>query len=349
MLGRRRLDCSRRASSSKRDRRCRVVVGGELAARLDAQQRRTAVDLNVAGDEHLGHRSADRGGDGDLHLHRLDDGNPVAGRHDVARGHVDADDEGGRRSAQDAGVVAGEAVGDAVDLDEVGGAVDRRHHREASPGDRQPAAGPTERLAPDGERAARRERRTNDCGPTRRTIDAVGGWRRGAARSRWPRPASSCGRPRLAQPRNRCGRWRAARSAASRAAATRATSAWRVGTWSPAAVSRSSQPVSTSPPRTSGRSSRSSRNDLFVVPPRTMTTICGQGPAEPGDRLVPIGPKAMTLAIIESYSDGITSPSATPVSTRIPGPTGSSSVSIVPGAGANPRCGSSALSRASMA
>ena len=57
----------------------------------------------------------------------------------------------------------------------------------------------------------------------------------------------------------------------------------------------------------------------------------------------------MILAIIESNSGGITSPSATPVSTRMPGPTGSDSVSMVPGAGAKPRCGSSALSRASMA
>ena len=58
---------------------------GDVPARLDAQQRRAAVDLNVAGDEHVGDRAADRGGDGDLHLHRLDDGDPVAGRHDVAR------------------------------------------------------------------------------------------------------------------------------------------------------------------------------------------------------------------------------------------------------------------------
>ena len=57
----------------------------------------------------------------------------------------------------------------------------------------------------------------------------------------------------------------------------------------------------------------------------------------------------MTLAIIESYCDGITSPSETPVSTRIPGPVGRPSSSTVPGAGAKPRSTSSALTRASIA
>ena len=74
-------------------------------------------------------RPADRGADRDLHLHRLDHGESVADLDDVARLHVDADDERGRRCADDSGVVAGEAVGDAVDLDEVLAAVDRRHAR----------------------------------------------------------------------------------------------------------------------------------------------------------------------------------------------------------------------------
>ena len=57
----------------------------------------------------------------------------------------------------------------------------------------------------------------------------------------------------------------------------------------------------------------------------------------------------MILAIIESKSAGIVSPSLTPVSTRMPGPAGSWSSLIRPGAGAKSRSGSSALSRASTA
>ncbi len=44
-------------------------------------------------------------------------------------------------------------------------------------------------------------------------------------------------------------------------------------------------------------------------------------------------PTAMTLAIIESYSGGIASPSENPVSTRIPGPVGRLRSSTVPGRG----------------
>ena len=95
--------------------------------RLDAEQRRAGVDLHVAGDEHVADPPGDRGGDGDLHLHRLDDAEAVAGVDDVVGRDVDADDERRRRRPHDAGVVAGEAVGDAVDLDEVVAALHRRH------------------------------------------------------------------------------------------------------------------------------------------------------------------------------------------------------------------------------
>ena len=57
----------------------------------------------------------------------------------------------------------------------------------------------------------------------------------------------------------------------------------------------------------------------------------------------------MTFAIVESNSAGMTSPSATPVSTRTPGPVGRRSRAIRPGAGTKPRAGSSALRRASTA
>src|ERR1700710_2692544 len=57
----------------------------------------------------------------------------------------------------------------------------------------------------------------------------------------------------------------------------------------------------------------------------------------------------MTLAIIESKSGGMVSPSATPVSTRMPGPAGRSRRAMRPGEGAKSRSGASALSRASTA
>ena len=75
------------------------------------------------------------------------------------------------------------------------------------------------------------------------------------------------------------------------------------------------------PSITSGRSSRSSRNDLLVVPPLDDDggVRAARGAAGPAPRRGR-GPQAMTLAIIESKSGGMTSPSATPVSTRTPGP-----------------------------
>ena len=58
----------------------------------------------------------------------------------------------------------------------------------------------------------------------------------------------------------------------------------------------------------------------------------------------------MILAIIESKSAGMVSPSLTPVSTRMPGPAGSSQQRDPARAtGAKSRSGSSALSRASTA
>ena len=206
----------------------------------------------------------------------------------------------------------------------------------------------------DSERTTARESSKRDgearAGRSRGTVTRYGvaPWRSSITWPPSPSP-STIGRPRLAQARKRRRRTRSLSADASSAAATRAMSAFRLVRCSSAAVSRSSQPVSTVPSRTTGWSSRPSRNDLFVVPPRTTTTVwlsarCRRPSASSRSR-----PVAMTLAIIESNSGGITSPSATPVSTRIPGPAGSTSVSMVPGAGAKPRSGSSALSRASIA
>jgi hypothetical protein len=62
-----------------------------------------------------------------------------------------------------------------------------------------------------------------------------------------------------------------------------------------------------------------------------------------------VSPWAMILAIIESNSAGTVSPSATPESTRMPGPAGRRSSEMRPGDGEKPRPGSSALRRTSMA
>ncbi len=131
----------------ERDRRsdgfvCRCIAGG-----FDAQERGPAVDLDVAGDEHIADGAADRSGDADLHLHRFDHSHPLTGDDGVARAHLDADHQGAGRRPQDAGIVAREPMGDAVDLDEVTGPVVRRHHREALTRDRQRAAGAAERRA----------------------------------------------------------------------------------------------------------------------------------------------------------------------------------------------------------
>ena len=72
---------------------------------------------------------------------------------------------------------------------------------------------------------------------------------------------------------------------------------------------------------------------LVRVPPLTITVICESARCSRAMASVRSRPWAMTLAIIESYSGGMTSPSATPVSTRMPGPSGSDNVSIVPGRG----------------
>ena len=100
---------------------------------------------------------------------------------------------------------------------------------------------------------------------------------------------------------------------------------------------------------TSGASSSAARKLLLVAPPSTITVVSAtarRSRARASDRSLPT---AMILAIIESKSGGMTSPSTTPVSMRIPGPVGQRSNWTRPGAGAKSRSGSSAFSRASTA
>ena len=88
---------------------------------------------------------------------------------------------------------------------------------------------------------------------------------------------------------------------------------------------------------------------LLVAPPSITTVVSWTARRSRARASVRLDPTAMILAIIESKSAGIVSPSPTPVSTRIPGPEGSSSSAMRPGEGAKSRSGSSALSRASIA
>ena len=88
---------------------------------------------------------------------------------------------------------------------------------------------------------------------------------------------------------------------------------------------------------------------LFVAPPSITTVVSDIARRSRASASSRVLPTAMILAIIESKSAGMVSPSPTPVSTRMPGPDGSSSSAIRPGDGAKSRSGSSALSRASTA
>ena len=88
---------------------------------------------------------------------------------------------------------------------------------------------------------------------------------------------------------------------------------------------------------------------MFVVPPWITTAVCLSARESRARASRRSRPQAITLAIMESDCGGITSPAATPVSMRMPGPVGSTRCSIRPGAGADPCSGSSALSRASIA
>ena len=101
--------------------------------------------------------------------------------------------------------------------------------------------------------------------------------------------------------------------------------------------------------RTSGRSSTSSRNPLFVLPPSITTVVSSRARRRRTRASSRDGPHASVWATSIGPPGAITSPSATAASTRMPGPAPSRSRATRPGAGANPRSGSSALSRAWMA
>ena len=122
------------------------LLGGLVLDRLQLQQRRLRRDLHVGAGQHAAHAARERRHQRRLHLHRLDD------RDDVALGHLvalaDRDRHHDRRAvrAHEAAVVAGDAVRDAVDLDQQVGALAGDHRAVRDAVDRDPAFVPGQAL-----------------------------------------------------------------------------------------------------------------------------------------------------------------------------------------------------------
>jgi hypothetical protein len=87
--------------------------------RVDLDERRSGADLDVRDDEDVPHGAVERRRDRHLHLHRLERGDPAPLLDALPRRDTHGDDDGRRGGAEDAEVVAREAVRDAVGLHEV--------------------------------------------------------------------------------------------------------------------------------------------------------------------------------------------------------------------------------------
>jgi hypothetical protein len=143
----RRLEVGERASGR------RVGTAGDRAREDDALPRRPAVGdlgvelqegrarrhLRVRGDEDVAHPARERRRDRGLHLHGFEHGERVAGRDLVARLHGERDHDRGGLRADDPHVGAGEAVGDAVHLDEVARALGDGDDAVAAIAEQEPA------------------------------------------------------------------------------------------------------------------------------------------------------------------------------------------------------------------
>ena len=115
------------------------------------------------------------------------------------------------------------------------------------------------------------------------------------------------------------------------------------------AIRRSSQPVSAVASTTAGSSMSSAKKALFVAPSSTEISSSRSARPRRARACRRSRPCTMILAIIESNSGAMTTPSATPESTRMPGPSGGRNTRTRPGLGWKSRSGSSALRRTSMA
>ncbi len=100
--------------------------GGRLGLeRLECDERLLGRRVDVRAHQHLAHAAPERRDQRALHLHCLDHGDDVAGLDHLAGLHRDRDDDARREVADEPAVVAGDAVRDAVDLDEHVGALRR--------------------------------------------------------------------------------------------------------------------------------------------------------------------------------------------------------------------------------
>ncbi len=234
---------------------------------------RTGLDLATGRDVQLAHPRPARCGEHGLHLHRLEHQHAGAGLHLVTDGHRHGDDESRCGRTDHAPLVARDAVGDAVDLDRVDGAVRGGDDPVGGPGagDAQGVAAEALDLDVDRVGTVRPQRHPvalgRDLGDgdalrlaAQREVDRSSGlvpclrvgrrgrWRRSAG-ARPPPPART---PRCPPPRAR-----------SRRARARRADRW-CGRGRSSRCRRSRRP-----PRAG--SSRSSRKLLLVAPP-SMTT-----------------------------------------------------------------------------
>ena len=99
-------------------------------------ERRTALDLRVGCDRHFQHLAGKRRSDGGFHLHRLEHGDGITGRDDVAGFDQRAHDQRRPVGPHDESVLAVDEVRTMSDLDtETGGG--RRHHQLGGDGRRR--------------------------------------------------------------------------------------------------------------------------------------------------------------------------------------------------------------------
>ena len=95
-----------------------LVAGVLSLQRLDLQQRPPGRDVGVGRYQHLAHAAVDRRGQRGLHLHALRYRDHVADLDLVADRHGDRHHHAGARAADQAALVAGNPMRDAVDLDQ---------------------------------------------------------------------------------------------------------------------------------------------------------------------------------------------------------------------------------------
>ncbi len=124
---------------------------GVAAGPVDGQQRGPGVHLRVGPDEHVADPAGERRPHRRLHLHALQHDDRLAGLDLVPRRRAQGHHHRRRGGADDAAGVPGHAVGDAVDLDQVGAGRLDGHDRPAVAADGQPALQRAQPVDLDGE------------------------------------------------------------------------------------------------------------------------------------------------------------------------------------------------------